>query len=723
MNTDHPAGALAEQIAAPTQGTSPSSLVDRAPDPLDETAGAQKPAGPTLYIENFPWMAASLGDENPQPIFRDPNFDMVVKADASLSPTLAATLGHSCGRRVLPYRMQDRYGRDRELKNFRSVVLENENLKATFLPELGGRLISLFHKPSGRELLFKNPVFQPANLALRDAWFAGGIEWNIGQFGHAFHTCAPVFAAAIPGLDGEQGLRLYDFERCKGLLWQIDFYLPAGAEFLYAFTRVVNTSKVETPMYWWTNTAVRESSDLRVLAPAEESVYVDYGGKGGGLTYGQGHLPGLPTVGGKDGTYSKNLNFTNEFFFQCQGAEMPWQAALDGRGTGFAEASTHPLIVRKVFCWGMHQGGSSWKEFLSLPNQDYLEIQAGLAPTQQHTIPMPAGDDWHWTQAFGYLEADPNKIHGPEWMVAWKAADQAMQQKLTPAALGRIEARCAANADSLATTMLNNGSGWGALESKRRETYGEAAFPPAFAFSDTTLEVDQERWLSLLENGKFPDQDPAFVPGQWMIQSDWQELLEKSLDTLGNRHWLALLHLGVMKIEQGDDGGAIKDWEESIRLRPSAWAWRNLGAAAVRRGAPADAMPLYETAWRLASAAGTPDISFALEYLSALQMAGENQKGWAFFQSLPPHLQKAGTLRLLAAKIALVRDDLPFVEAALHGDYDSIREGAADLTDLWFGLQAKRISTRDGRPYDEDLLRQVKATCVPPARIDFRIVE
>ncbi len=39
-------------------------------------------------------------------------------------------------------------------------------LKATFLLEYGGRMWSLVHKPSGRELLYVNPMFQPANLAI-----------------------------------------------------------------------------------------------------------------------------------------------------------------------------------------------------------------------------------------------------------------------------------------------------------------------------------------------------------------------------------------------------------------------------------------------------------------------------------------------------------------------------------------------------------------------------
>jgi hypothetical protein len=676
-----------------------------------------------LRVETYSWLAASLGGENPQAILRDPNPDMPVTARESLPAELARTIGHGCGRRVLPYRLQDRYGRERQPRDFRAIVLENEHLKATFLPELGGRLISLFYKPANRELLFHNPVFQPANLALRDAWFAGGIEWNIGQYGHSYHACAPVFAAAIPGLKGEPGLRLYDYERCKGLLWQIDFYLPPGARFLYASIRVVNTRPEEVPMYWWTNVAVAETPGVRVLAPASHSVYVDYSGEATGLAYGQAALPGLPTIGGRDGTYSKNLSFTNEFFFQCQPADMPWQAALDAKGTGFVEASTQPLNVRKLFCWGMHAGGRHWKDFLSVPGGSYIEVQAGLAPTQQHTVPMPARAQWNWTQAFGYLEADPAKVHGADWPAAWRTVDAALRQELTPASLSDIHRTCVARTDTAPAELLSLGLGWGALENRRRAAQCEPAFPAAFGFPNSTLQAEQQPWLGLLEQGRLSEPEPSQPPGAWLIQPEWRALLEQSLKTPANRHWAAWLHLGVMKADAFDDAGAAEAWEESVRCRPSAWAWRNLGALAMRQGAPAAALPHYQKAWELASAGQAPDISFATENLSALHAANQHEVAWAFYQRLPREMQATGVVRLLAAKAALARDDLAFVEQALAGEFASIREGARDLSDLWFGLQAKREAARSNRPLDAALLREVKRTCPPPTPIDFRVVE
>src|SRR5512133_83892 len=174
-----------------------------------------------LNIQPYTLPGARLEDENPLPFFRDPAVSRAVKTVEPFPAEKRELLGWETGFRVLPYRMQDQYTRQREPVTFQAAVLENEYLKATFLPEVGGRLVSLVYKPLDRELLHRNPVFQPANLAIRNAWFSGGIEWNIGQYGHTFSTCSPLFAVQIQGPQGEPGLRVYEYERCKGLFWQI----------------------------------------------------------------------------------------------------------------------------------------------------------------------------------------------------------------------------------------------------------------------------------------------------------------------------------------------------------------------------------------------------------------------------------------------------------------------------------------------------------------------
>ena len=260
------------------------------------------------------------------------------------------------------------------------------------------------------------------------------------------------------------------------------------------------------------------------------------------------------------------------------------------------------------------------------------------------------------------------------------------------------------------------------MERRRRQAAAETPVPAAFDFPESTLGPEQRRWLELLETGQLPEPDPAAVPGEWMIQPEWRELLERSLDNAANRHWFSLLHLGVMRIEAFDEAGAEAAWEESLRLRPSAWAWRNLGALALRRGEAAAALPHYQRAWELA-AQTVPDVSFAQERLAAALAAGKPDLGWEFWQSLAPALQAVDAVRLLAAKLAFARDDLAFVESALEGNYASLREGARDLTDLWYAFQVRREQLRTGQPLDAAQRRELEKRCPPPPRLDFRIID
>src|SRR5690606_12385657 len=113
-------------------------------------------------------------------------------------------------------RVRDGYGRRRDPARIDTLMIENDRLRATVLPGLGGRIASLVHRPTGRELLYRNPVLQPANFALNGAWFSGGIEWNIGATGHTTLSCSPVRAAVVPAPVVGRMLRLVALDRLGG---------------------------------------------------------------------------------------------------------------------------------------------------------------------------------------------------------------------------------------------------------------------------------------------------------------------------------------------------------------------------------------------------------------------------------------------------------------------------------------------------------------------------
>src|SRR5881392_3653015 len=59
---------------------------------------------------------------------------------------------------VYPYTMLDDLTDRRELNSYRAIFLENEYLKATILPDLGGRLYSLYDKQAKRDVFYRNHV-------------------------------------------------------------------------------------------------------------------------------------------------------------------------------------------------------------------------------------------------------------------------------------------------------------------------------------------------------------------------------------------------------------------------------------------------------------------------------------------------------------------------------------------------------------------------------------
>jgi tetratricopeptide (TPR) repeat protein len=670
-----------------------------------------------LRIEPLTMLSGSLGEENPLPYFRSEQTDQPFNALPSIPPEECELAGWQTGYRVLPYRMQDQYTRERQLRTWSTMVLENNLLKATFQPALGGRLLSLYYKPLERELLYRNPVFQPANLALRNAWFSGGIEWNVGQYGHALNNCSPVFVAEIRDATGEPGLRLYDFDRCKGFFWQIDFYLPQDSSFLQAHCRVINPATEERPLYWWTNIAVAETSDLRVLSPVQRVIYVDLGYEN--HSYGETNLPILPTTEGKDGSYPTNFSFASEYFFQCDGEEMPWEAALDGQGKGLIEASSAQFKYRKMFCWGMHQGGRHWQEFLSIPNSTYLEIQSGMTRTQLHGLRMPAQSLMEWTQVFGYFAGDAQRIHDPNYAEACAYVDGKLKAQLSAAELSRLDERFRKQADVKGKRVLITASGWGALEIRRMEKMGaQANIPAALEFPAATLGAEQQKYLDLMDRGVFPEPDPADLPGEWMVQDEWQKMLESS----PSRHWFSLLHLGVMRMEHFDLQGAVAAWQESMRLQPSAWAARNLAVAALRQGQHETALAYYRQAWELAKQKGRPNTALAVECLQALVKARQFEEGMVLYQALPVEIQQFDRIQILLGRISLVLGQLDVVENVLRREYAVVQEGENELTDLWTEMWMRREAAKTGEALNDALRQRILEKYPPPSNIDFRMI-
>lgn len=667
-----------------------------------------------LRIETLTIPAADLGPENPLPPFKSGrDLHALSEPIPGVSDEMRRNMAYGHVPNVLPYTMQDGYTRELKPCDFRVAVLENETLRATFMLELGGRLWSLEHKPSGRELLERNPVFQPANLALRNAWFSGGVEWNIGTTGHTPFTCSPLFAARLTTPDGMPVLRMYEWERIRQVPYQIDAYLPDGSPVLFVRVRIVNPHDREVPMYWWSNIAVPESTETRVIVPADSAYSFGYGKRG--LRRVQ-----IPYVDdGPDVTYSTNINRACDFFFHIQDTEYPFIAALDGEGRGLIQASTARLRGRKLFLWGMGAGGRRWQTFLSKPGKAYIEIQAGLARTQLEHLPMPANTEWSWLEAYGLMEADTAVVHGDDWKAARESVAARLEALISHEDLDAELRRSAAFVDLPPDEIMQRGSGWGALERLRREKAGERPFcSEALVFDDASLTEAQSPWLALLNDGALPALDPGAEPLSYMIQPAWQTRLDNAVRA-GNTNWAAWLHLGVMKYQENEVDAARAAWLRSLDAMRTPWALRNLGLLAWEQGDFDAATVYYAEALRL-----RPGLfQLAVECGKRLIEMARPQVWLDVLDVLPEAVRTAGRIRLLEGQAALAVDDFTRVAQLFDGSLviDDLREGEQSLSHLWFAYHTRRISVTEGIPDDDALRERVQREFPVPEAMDFRM--
>ncbi|MDT0472841.1 DUF5107 domain-containing protein [Streptomyces sp. DSM 41014] len=639
----------------------------------------------TIRREVLTLPAAELGPDNPLPPLRP--LDEVHRADDrdrdhDLPRDLARGLGHAPLRSLLPVRIRDGYGRTRAPRDLTALVLENDRLRATVLPGLGGRLVSLFHKPTGRELLYRNPVFQPADFALNGAWFSGGIEWNIGATGHTTLACAPLHAARVPAPDGGEMLRLWEWERLRDLPFQIDLWLPAGADFLHVGVRVRNPHEHPTPTYWWSNTAVPE--DRRVLVPATAAWHFGHERR-------LRRVP-VPVHDGIDRTRPLNSPYAADYFYDLSDDGRRWIAALDDEGHGLVQTSTDVLRGRKLFVWGHRAGGRRWQEWLTEPGTGgYCEIQSGLARTQLEHVSLDAESEVSWLEAYGPLDTDP---HGP-WDTAVAAAEARLETVLPRADVEAAHAAWTAHADTAPVEILATGSGWGALEVLRADWK-----LPGTPFPASTLGEDQEPWLVLLRTGHLPEPRRVSPPGGTLVAPHWRELLETAPATP-----LTEYHLGVAQWHAGDRAQAVRSWERALRLAPSRWPALRCLAVADREGGNRErAADRYTEAfdglcrerrddgepWTAATAA------LGREAIDALLAAGRTAAARSVWDRLHPVTRERGRFRLIEARLLLAEGRRPEARAVFDAGFEvaDLREGAETLGLLWSSLDDGPLPAR-----------------------------
>ena len=305
--------------------------------------------------------------------------------------------------RIYPYTLLDDLTDRREAKSYQAVYLENEFLKAIVLPELGGHLYSLYDKVNKREVFYRNNVVKYGLVSLRGAWISGGMEFNFPN-GHTVVTVSPVAFTTRQNPDGSATVVVGDVDLVTEMHWEVALTLHPGQARLEQHVTLYNDTGATHPYWYWANTAVPATDDMRFIYPMREA-----------NPHSHEEIWSYPIHDGVDYSWYKNVRHPTSLF----GREVHrnfFGAYYEKSDHGVVHvADYHDVVGKKTWTWGVGDDGLIWTGLLTDHDGAYNEIQAGRFETQLSSEFMPPRHSdsfteyWYPLQGLGggFVEATP----------------------------------------------------------------------------------------------------------------------------------------------------------------------------------------------------------------------------------------------------------------------------------------------------------------------------
>lgn len=289
-----------------------------------------------------------------------------------------------------PYTRQEHIGKASAPRAYRTLILENEYLRVTCIPELGGRIHSVLVKATGREMFHRNDEIKPALIAMRGAWISGGIEWNSGPHGHTVTVVSPVDALIRENGDGSATLVVGNTEKMFRNRWTVELTLHPGRAYLDETIRMYNPTDTTAPYYFWNCTAFPNLEGTRFIYPM--TLGTDHNGTS---------FFRWPINEGKDLSYLKNYETMSSIFgYKC---DFDFFGAYDvNLDQGIVSyANHHELPGKKAWTWGKDDFGVVSQMALSDAgpvHAQYIEVQSGPLLTQSDYGMLKPGREIRWRE-------------------------------------------------------------------------------------------------------------------------------------------------------------------------------------------------------------------------------------------------------------------------------------------------------------------------------------
>jgi thioredoxin-like negative regulator of GroEL len=375
-----------------------------------------------------------------------------------------------------------------------------------------------------------------------------------------------------------------------------------------------------------------------------------------------------------------------------------------------AHVASDQMQGRKFFYFGTGVGGQQWMDFLSQPGKgDYVEIQSGIAPTQNQRFALPAHSEVHWTEAYAGVQVDPQLAQHKDYQAATQAVGQVIETRFDAESCADVDAFLRGVSSQLVAERLHAGSAWG----MRQEQLTGQPLAPGLDFEMRSAVPAKDAWDELLQNGMFIAASLDEVPHTWAIATRWCAALQHSAELHGTT-WLHALALGMAAQNQGEVQQARAWYERSLAIKPTWLAYRQSALIASHDESRETA---YMQAWRQP---GAPD-ALAVEIMRVLLDSGRLDAARVFLAALPTSARAQERIHLSAAQLAAHAHDWALLEQLLEHPFATVREGETLLDSLWTTLQQGLCHAHWAGQWTEAHWLAWQVEHPVPTRLNFRM--
>lgn len=263
---------------------------------------------------------------------------------------------------------------------YKLISLENDQIKVILCPDLGGKVLSMIHKPSGKEVLCVPDVIRATRILPRFYFVAGGIEVSF-PISHSPSQNEKVHYQIDQTVDrtyvtcGERELRF-------GMQWSVEYSIGTADSFLTQRSLFYNPGTSAYPWMSWSNAALPSAADTKFNFPSGKVL---------------SHASAIDTIDWKsEGPVQEaDIKEMTGYFWKTRDANA-FGVFTPSIGSGLYHVADES-ISPGMKLWSYGRGAdSTWATLSTARHAPYIEMQGGPIGDQSIKLELqPKETRWH----------------------------------------------------------------------------------------------------------------------------------------------------------------------------------------------------------------------------------------------------------------------------------------------------------------------------------------